>query len=154
MSESFKFLQTGHRLRGKKTVSQSARLGSDRMVLSLPEGRVENNICPGWVGSLQMFLACLCRRVEWIFSNLGGADLMIHCADLITRCRFFLSAAVQLESHTVQQEVKVDFMVQRYKFTSSCLGVLLCRRVLKKKSLCWACLIRWKYGSQAPSGHQ
>ncbi|KAM9362153.1 endothelin-1 [Symphorus nematophorus] len=46
---------------------------------------------------------CIDRRAEWMSSILGSGDLMIHWAVLITRCRLFLSATVQLEYHTVQR---------------------------------------------------
>lgn len=82
-------------------------------VLSLPEGRVVKKEFPGCEGSCWMFVALVWRRFEWMSHKFGSGEPTILSAVFTTRCKSFLSAAVQLEYHTVQQYVRTLSIVQR-----------------------------------------
>jgi len=60
-----------------------------------------------------MFMALVRRRLEYTPLRFGRVEPIILSAVFTSHCRSFLSPAVQLECHTVQQYVRVLSIVQR-----------------------------------------
>ena len=79
----------------------------------LPEGMRVNRCCPWCEGSVVITLALLTHRVLAMSSSESRGQPVICCAVLMTLCKFFLSATVQLAYQAVMQYVRTLAMVLR-----------------------------------------
>src|SRR4029434_1872225 len=84
-----------------------------RLLYLLPEGRMLNRLCAGWLVSLAIEVAFRVRQVVYMSCKEGSGAPMILPAVFTMRCSAFLLSSVQLLPHTVMQLDKILSMVPR-----------------------------------------